>query len=545
MNSPIVDTFGRPARAVSRPQPSSAYFQGERNMHLWSWRPALRDVNDDVQAAWRVGAARAIEALQNSGWLAGGIDEAVASLVGTGLRLNLQPDWEELGWPQEVAQEWARRVERRFQSWADNPVESDLTQRFTVHQQVIAATKLYYGTGEMLARIATKPKPFARSLTKLNVLHPVLISRETDISRGLRNGVFLDEDGAPLALLIRQKNVLTGIEQEKIYRLRDDYGRPAMVHVYEGAPGQVRGITPMAPVLKVVRQYDQLADATLTATLLQTIFAATLTSNPGLSGDSFAALATTDENGGQVNALEAYMGMKGDWYKNTKIDLGIHGRIAHLFPGEQLDFKGVQNPSSLYEPFSNGLLREVARCLCITFEQLTGNYTQATYSSVRMATSNMWQIIMARRANMPARIYQAVFEAWLEEEIAEGRTPCVVNGRHGLDAFLANRAALCRGAWRGPAKPTADDQKTANAQKTKLTMGVTTLEAESAEYGMDWEDVAEQQKRERDLYKRLDLTHPVDAERGRGQNDPARSQERPGQTTEDPEPDPEREKEDA
>lgn len=522
----ILDSHGRPARMSARPEPSGAFFQGERNMHLWSWRPALRDVNDDVQAAWRIGTARAVEALQNSGWLSGGVDEAVASLVGTGLRLNVKPDWEELGWTQESAQEWARRVERRFETWARNPIESDLTQQFTVHQQIIAACKLYYGTGALLARLPVRSRPFARTVTKLQMLHPAMICDRTDATRRLRNGVFLDADDAPVALLIKQKDVVTGIEQDVAMRLRDDYGRAAMIHVFDGLPGQVRGITPMAPVLKVVRQYDQLADATLTATLLQTLFAATLTSNPNLSAEAFAALQTTDDTtGNQVNALEAYMGMKGEWYKNTKLDLGVHGRIAHLFPGEQLEFKGAEHPSSVYGEFSAGLLREVARCLGITFEQLTGNYTQATYSSVRMATANMWQIVLTRRENLPGRVYQGVFEAWLEEDIAEGRTPCAVNGQEGLDAFLANRAALCRSDWRGPARPTADDQKTANAQKTKLTMGVTTLEAESAEYGMDWEDIAEQQKRERDTYKRLGLVHPVDAERGRGQNDIARGKD--------------------
>jgi N-acyl-D-aspartate/D-glutamate deacylase len=51
-------------------------------------------------------------------------------------------------------------------------------------------------------------------------------------------------------------------------RARDRAGRPRVIHVFEGAPGTHRGISPLVPALQVARQFDQLADATLMAAIL-------------------------------------------------------------------------------------------------------------------------------------------------------------------------------------------------------------------------------------------------------------------------------------
>lgn len=62
---------------VARSQ--SQYMRGEASPFFFSWNPALRDVRDDVRASYTRAAARAIDSLHNSGWIAGAISQAVAS----------------------------------------------------------------------------------------------------------------------------------------------------------------------------------------------------------------------------------------------------------------------------------------------------------------------------------------------------------------------------------------------------------------------------------------------------------------------------------
>ena len=66
--------------------------RGGRGVTFAGWRPALREARHEVDEAWELATARATDAIQNSGWLAGMVDQAIANTVGTGLRLKAMPE---------------------------------------------------------------------------------------------------------------------------------------------------------------------------------------------------------------------------------------------------------------------------------------------------------------------------------------------------------------------------------------------------------------------------------------------------------------------
>lgn len=481
---------------VARSQ--SQYMRGEASPFFFSWNPALRDVRDDVRASYTRAAARAIDSLHNSGWIAGAISQAVASTMGDKLRLASKPNADELGWSREAADGWARMVERRFEAWADNAMECDAGGRQTLGQMARAVLMNHFSHGEALALLPMVSRPWSLSRTKVKLLQPHKLVQDSD-GENMFQGVRMDAWGLPVSYRVMMR-VRQTYEEAVDIPARDGAGRPQVLHIFEGAAEQIRGITPLAPALRTVRQYDQLSDATLTASLLQAIFAATIQSDAPTS-DVLNALQDDDEQGVGGGSIEALIGAKTEWYQSTKIDLGRAGKIAHLFPGEKLEFHGSETPNATYEAFAKFLLREIARCLGMTFETLTGDYSGATYSSVRMATSELWPLVLSRRANIPGKFYQGVFEAWLEEEIETGRIPFP----GGIYAFLSKREAAVRADWRGPAKPQADDLKTAKAHETYKRLGVMTDEMICAELGVDWEDVYEQRKREKELREKYDL----------------------------------------
>ncbi len=478
----------------------ASYFHGERNLYLRGWNPALRESQMDVSVAWRKAAGRAIDAIQNSGWVAGILDEVIAQTIGDGLKLAYKPDPSLFGGSDADAAAYARMVEPRFRAWASAPGECDLHGRHSLAELTAAAYREWFGTGEILALLPRKSRPGARTLSKILLLEPHQLARKTEPPR-IRDGVVLDDDGAPSAYVIRRrKNGLLADDLE--VRARDRNGRMQVLHVFEGFPGQLRGITPLAPALRVWRQYDQLADATLTNVLMQTLFAATLRS-PAPPSEVYEALKTLDENGN--SPLSGYIQAQAAWHENTKLDLAQQGKVVHLFPGEELEFNAVKNPNARYEEFSSGLLRELARCFGVSFEQLTGDYRNATYSSVRMSIAMIWPLTMRRRKHIAAKLPQAAFDSWLEEEIFSGR----IDFPGGPLAFLANRHLATQAEWRGPGKPTADDYKTAKATQIEFDLGLTTLEAAAAERGHDWEDIAAQRAREKKRYEELGLPYPM------------------------------------
>jgi hypothetical protein len=97
-----------PSRARSVPPAAirSDFMRGNRGVVFGGWRPALREASDDVGSSWDLAAARTIDLIQNSGWMAGALDQAVANTVGTGLRLKAMPENDLFGMSNAEAESW-------------------------------------------------------------------------------------------------------------------------------------------------------------------------------------------------------------------------------------------------------------------------------------------------------------------------------------------------------------------------------------------------------------------------------------------------------
>jgi lambda family phage portal protein len=498
---------GTSSAPVERPSPGSSFMRGGRGVTFNGWRPSLRDTQDDIADAWDNATARAIDVIQNSGWLSGAIDQAVANTVGTGLRLKAMPENTTFGMTNEEALAWGRKVEARFELWTRNPNECDIEAKRTFGQMQAAAFRSWIATGEILAELPWRTRTWTRYGTKVRLLSPHKLSRKSDTMARLVNGVYHDADGMPIAYLSIKKDNLVG-EYEVPVRARDRYGRQRVIFIFDGMPGTARGISPLTPALQVARQFDQLADATLMASIMQTLFAATITSDEPteqvmqglLTPQEQARMAATG-----ISPMEAYLDMVGGFYDNVTLNVGINGRIAHLFPGQELKFHRSEHPSSDYKDFSMHLLRELARCLGLTYESTTGDYDGATYSSVRMATGEIFAITKLRRQNVVAPFCQAAYEAWLEEEIENGG----IEFPGGIEAFYLNRTAACRADWRGTPKPQADDLKTAKAHEVWRRMGVISDAMIANDLGVDIEDVYAQRASEAELRDVYGLTDPM------------------------------------
>lgn len=507
--------FGGSAGQAVQPSGKAAtarYMRPDSSGILNGWRPALRSQRSDVQEAWTGVAARAVDQAHNSGWIAGAIDQMISDINGAeGLVINVNPDRQALRWSEDFAHAWASDVEREFVAWANNPLECDARGKMTLASMADAAVRWFMPFGEAGARILVRDRPGSLSKTKIQMTSPVRISQASSELQNLHQGVFLDDDGQPLGYRLRAK--LSGWEQDFDVPARDPDGRPLFVHVFDGDPDATRGISPFAPVLKVGRQYDQLADATLTTALLQTIFSATFESSQ-LPAEALEGLMTDGDlgagSGGQVDVagpggMAALMAARGEWYGASGIDLGIHGRIATLFPGDNLKFNTTTLPGSNYLPFSQNLNREIARCIGTTYENFTGDYAGATFSSLKMGIASHWPVVVRRRRVIPRPLLQAAFEAWLEERIARGLTPFP----GGYTRFLRQRAAACRATWRGPAKPSPDELKNASALKILVKdLGIMSMATAAGEVGLDHDAEQEQRAQDRKRAEALGLPDP-------------------------------------
>lgn len=468
-------------------RPSASYMRGNRSVVMSTWRPALRESQDDINEAWDHAVARTVDLIQNSGWISGMVDQAVANVVGTGLRLFPRPENSIFGMSDAEARKWGKMVASRWETYARSAQECDVQGQRTHGHMQATAFRAWLATGEILAEHPYRKRPWNRYGSKIRLLSPHRLSRKTDSIKRMKNGVYLDADNMPIGYLAIRKDPIMG-DVEYNVAARDGRGRQRVTHVFTGMPETYRGISPLTPALQVARQFDQLADSTLTQTLVKSLFAATITGDAPTE-EVLRGLLTPQEQAklmaGGGTVMEAYLDMIGGYYDSSTINVGINGRLAHLFPGQELKLHTAQSPGSDYEAFAGMLLREIARCLGMTFESATGDYRGATYSSVRMATGEIFPITLQRREFVVAPFCQVSYENWLEEEILEGGIPFP----GGYEAFMANRVAACRADWRGAPKPQADDLKTAKAHEIWKRLGVMSDEMIASDLGVDIEDV--------------------------------------------------------
>ena len=484
--------LGAPALA----RPSMRYLRPDRGGVLAMRRAVTRDAKVDVWEAADRASALAIDFMQNSGWMAGAADQIICDTIGIELKLTPRPDLSKLGYDAKETTDWCRLVVAEWRRWAWNPKECDLAGKATVAEILDGSIRHYLAYGEAFGVLdfltPRQRKAYGLSTgTKVSLIAPHRLPRVTRAFEGLDQGIF--HDALDRATHYRFKRREGGIDVDADVAARD------VIHVMDRGlnPGSPRGISPMAPAMKVAAQYDQLADATLTTALMQAIFAATIKS-PEASEQAFQAiqtLADTAEPDGfegdwgaligdlQADLVEVWT-QRFDALKSGGVNLADAARIAHLGPGEELDFKSVATPGSQYLPFSKNLQREQARCLGVTTESFTGDFSEANYSSAKMGVSSVWPITTRRRERIAAPMAQGIFEPWLEESIAEGRIPL----KGGYRAFLANRERVVAAEWQGPAQPSADPYKDALANKVELETGATTLQRIYAAKGLDWEE---------------------------------------------------------
>ncbi|MBB3996889.1 phage portal protein [Aureimonas pseudogalii] len=497
------------AAPVPAARPTAKYLRNDPSRILAMRQAVTRDARIDVWEAAERASALALDFVHNSGWLAGAADQVVSDTIGTELKLNARPDLTGLRYSEEERSAWCRLVEAEWRRWAWTPAECDLAGKSTVPEMLDAVVRYHLVYGEAFG-VLDFLTPLGRRAygiqtgTKVSLVAPHRLPRTTREYEGLDQGIYHDARGRPQQYRFRRRE--GGLDVDAVIAARD------VIHVMDRGdnPGSPRGISVFAPILKVVAQSDQLADATLATALLQTIFAATIKS-PEPSEIAFQAIQTLgDDLSGYDGAKETAQDLIDVWgmrigaLKDKGLSMSNPAQVNHLGPGEEFKMHTAATPGSQYLPFSQNLQREMARRIGITFESFALDYSDATYSSVRMGISSIWPIVTRRRERIAAPFAQAIYEAWLEESIAEGRIPL----KGGYQAFKTHRQKVVWAEWQGPAQPTADDQKSARAAQTRLELGLSSLSDEAGLLGRDWEETAAQIEREITVLDRRKIPHP-------------------------------------
>jgi len=393
---------------------------------------------------------RARYEVANNSYARGIILTLANDMVGTGPRLQLLDGDGEAN----------HRIEESFAHWAR---EIDLAAKLRTMRMAKATD------GEAFAMLAANPR--VDSPVKLD-LRPIEADRVTDpelrpINHRTIDGVEFDLYGNP-----RRYVVMNEHPGETAFSMGLDsftrVPRRAMIHWFRvDRPGQHRGIPEIMPALPLFAQLRRYTLAVLGAAETAADFAAVLFTDAPASGEA-ASVEPMD-----VVQLEK--------------------RMATVLPdGWKLGQIKAEQPGTTYSEFKREILNEIARCLNMPFNVAAGNSSGYNYASGRLDHQTYFKSIRVEQADCDREVLDHILAAWIEEArlIAEFSS-------------LGGDPVAHQWFWDGTEH--VDPAKEANAQGTRLANHTTTLAAEYARQGKDWENELRQRSKELKLMDELGL----------------------------------------
>ena len=193
----------------------------------------------------------------------------------------------------------------------------------------------------------------------------------------------------------------------------------------------------------------------------------------------------------QTGILSAAAG-EGDSVRRT--GLLAHDEAAlghgHLDASRDLVHSGYGNGYSVFE---QSLLRYIAAGLGVSYEQLSRNYAQMSYSTARASANESWAYFMGRRKFVASRQASQMFLCWLEEAIVRRVVTLPSKARF---SFQEARSAWGNCDWIGSGRMAIDGLKEVQEAVMLIEAGLSTYEKECAKRGDDYQEIFAQQVRE-------------------------------------------------
>lgn len=293
---------------------------------------------------------------RNNGWARRAIAKIAVNTVGWGIEPKA------VGAPDEVR---ARALEV-WQSWADK-VGCDYHGRMPFHGLQGLAMKTIVESGEVL--VLREPASAADGLTiplRIRVLEPDYLDHTKDGVKGeeggkIVQGVEFDARGRRVAYWIFDHHPGSSHSYGATHQSRRVQAADVL-HIYDvERAGQTRGVPWLCAAIAKLQDYDDYDDAVLMQQKVAACFGAFVQDVDGAGG----ALGEQDDDDEEIETLEP-------------------GHIQYLSPGQTVSFATPPSTSD-HGGFSRTSLQRIAASLCITYEDLTGDYSQANFSSARMA----------------------------------------------------------------------------------------------------------------------------------------------------------------
>ncbi|SPW64675.1 phage portal protein (minor capsid protein) [Escherichia coli] len=387
---------------------------------LRAWNPPGESVDAALLPNFTRGNARADDLVRNNGYAANAIQLHQDHIVGSFFRLSHRPSWRYLGIGEEDARAFSARLKRHGKSLPKMTVAAlTLERKRTLYHDDSGRCGHARLNGELFRSGPPGiPVPSRLFRTQFRMVSPKRISNpnNTGDSRNCRAGVQINDSGAALGYYVSEDGYPGWMPQKWTWIPRElPGGRASFIHVFEPVEdGQTRGANVFYSVMEQMKMLDTLQNTQLQSAIVKAMYAATIESELDTqSAMDFILGANSQE---QRDKLTGWIGEIAAYYAAAPVRLG-GAKVPHLMPGDSLNLQTAQDTDNGYSVFEQSLLRYIAAGLGVSYEQLSRNYAQMSYSTARASANESWAYFMGRRKFVASRQASQMFLCWLEEAI--------------------------------------------------------------------------------------------------------------------------------
>lgn len=405
----------------------------------------------------RVLRSRARYEIANNSYAKGIVLTLANYVVGTGPRLQMLTDDPEAN----------RLIEKEFSLWA-----KAIGLAHKLRTMRIAQCE----AGEVFGLLATNPRVAAPVQLDLRLIEADRVCAPTLTAlRGPEtvDGVLFDEFGNPVAYTVLRRHPGDAASLRGSGLDFDVLPIESIIHLFRAErPGQNRGVPEVTSSLSLFAMLRRYTLAVLGSA-----------EQAALPSGVIYTDAPADAEAAQVEPMDTVDMDRGTW-----LTMPYGWKVGQL---------KAEQPTTVYSDFKHEVINEIARCLNMPFNIAAGNSSGYNYASGRLDHQAFFKAIRIDQAYLADVVLDRVLNAWLNEAVLiEGYLP---QSARTLDANLAHQ-------WFWDGLEHVDPQKEATAQATRLTSHTTTLAAEFAKAGLDWESELRQRAREMALMRELGLT---------------------------------------
>lgn len=466
----------------------SNYGASHTKKSLAGWLYGGGSASEDIQDNLSTLRQRSRDLYMGVPLATGAIKTCRTNVVGSGLKLKSQIDYEALGMPEEEARSLESKIEREFALWADSTA-CDLERLDNFYELQQLAFLNWLMSGDVIATLPVTTRVNMPYDLRIHLIEADRLSNPYgNIDPNIVGGVETNAAGEVVAYHISKHHPLSYTQTEtgwvRVEAWGEKTGRRNVIHIMSRERiGQRRGVPFLAPVIEALKQLGRYTDAELVAAVVSGMFTVFIEKESASSDGAFGEMVSLDE---QVDADN-----------DDTIELAP-GAIVDLNEGEKASAMNPGRPNTAFDGFVVAICRQIGAALEIPYELLVKNFN-ASYSASRGALLEAWKMFKMYRTWLATDFCQPIYEEWFYEAVAKGRIPAP-----GFFADPIRRKAFTGAEWNGPAQGLLNPVQEVNAAEKRVQNGFSTRDREAMEMnGSDFYRNATQLKREEAIMKEV------------------------------------------